>query len=169
VIIQSTFATLATESLPNQYSPPSVFPYHRQRSAPALNAEAPDCSARETVPDRRGCEPYRHKITNIPFQSIASYDNPRAVPTESVCQLRLYFSSFAYVLLHAFRRLALRGSRHEKAQSSTLRVRFLKIATRIQVTTRRVWLSMSESYPWQHDFEVALHQLRTLPCRSPPP
>ncbi len=83
-------------------------------------------------------------------------------------QLRLYFSSFAYVLLHAFRRLALRGSRHEKAQCSTLRVRFLKIATRIQVTTRRVWLSMSESYPWQHDFEVALQQLRTLPCRSPP-
>lgn len=83
-------------------------------------------------------------------------------------QLRLYFSSFAYVLLHALRRLALSDTRHEKAQCPTLRVRFLKIATRIQVTTRRVWLSMSESYPWQHDFEAALQQLRTLPCRSPP-
>ena len=51
-------------------------------------------------------------------------------------QLRLYVSAFADVLLYASRRRALR-TRHEQAQCSTLRVRFLNIAARIHITTSR--------------------------------
>ena len=78
-------------------------------------------------------------------------------------QLRLYFSSFAYLLMCAFRRLALEGSHHAKAQCSTMRLKYLKIAAQVKVTTRRVWLSLSENYPWQADFERAANRLRAPP------
>ena len=45
-------------------------------------------------------------------------------------QLRLYFASFAYVLLHGLRRLGLAGTRMARAQCGTLRVKLLKIAAR---------------------------------------
>ncbi|MBK7925974.1 MAG: transposase [Bryobacterales bacterium] len=45
-------------------------------------------------------------------------------------QLRLYFSSVAYVLMCALRRLALQGSPWAEAQLATIRLRLLKIAAR---------------------------------------
>lgn len=76
-------------------------------------------------------------------------------------QLRLYFSSFANVLMCGLRRLALEGTRYARAQCSTLRVRYLKIAAQVNVTTRRV--SLSENYPWQTDFQRTVHRLKALP------
>jgi hypothetical protein len=46
-------------------------------------------------------------------------------------QLRLYFSSFAYVLMQGRRRLGLKGTRHETAQCTTTRLTLLKIGARI--------------------------------------
>ena len=42
-------------------------------------------------------------------------------------QLRLYFASFAYVLMHGLRRLALAGTTCAKAQCATIRLKLLKI------------------------------------------
>ena len=53
-------------------------------------------------------------------------------------QLRLYVSSFAYVLMHGLRRLGSQGTQFARAQCSTLRLKFLKIGARIKITTRRV-------------------------------
>jgi hypothetical protein len=83
-------------------------------------------------------------------------------------QLRLYFSSFAYVLLHGLRRLGLAGTAHAKAQSSTIRVRLLKIGARIRVTVRKVWLSFSEAYPYAEDIARILANLRRHPVWVPP-
>lgn len=63
-------------------------------------------------------------------------------------QLRLSFSAAAYVLLSAFRRDALKGTEFEKAQCDTIRLKLLKIGARIRVTTRRIWISLSSSYPF---------------------
>ena len=75
-------------------------------------------------------------------------------------QLRLYFSSFAYVLVQALRRLALAGTALAKAQVGTIRLRLLKIAAEVRLSARRVWLRYPCSYPWKAPFAVAWAALR---------
>ncbi len=57
-------------------------------------------------------------------------------------QLRLYFSSVAYLLMAALRRLGLRGTELARAQCSTIRLKLLKILALIRVTMRKVWVSL---------------------------
>ena len=80
-------------------------------------------------------------------------------------QLRLYFSSFAYVLLHVLRRL---GTDLARAQCGTLRRKLLKVGTRIHLTTRRVWLAFSEAYPGAATFTRVLANLQRRPVWRPP-
>jgi hypothetical protein len=81
-------------------------------------------------------------------------------------QLRLWFSSAAYVLLHALRREALQGTSMEKAQCHTLRLKLLKIGALIRITTRRIWIAMAEGYPFQDLFAHAYRRLRAMPQRG---
>jgi hypothetical protein len=75
-------------------------------------------------------------------------------------QIRLYFSSLAYVLLAALRRLGLPGTAMEKAQCGTIRLRLLKIGAQIQVSARKVWVRFSSSYADQALFARIWAQLR---------
>ena len=68
-------------------------------------------------------------------------------------QLRLYFSSFAYILVHALRRLGLEGTELAKAQCDTIRLKLFKIGAQIRVSVRKVWISFSESYPYLNLFQ----------------
>ena len=83
-------------------------------------------------------------------------------------QLRLYFASFAYVLMHGLRRLGLAGTRWAKAQCGTLRVKLLKVVARIRITARKVWLSFSSVYPYRDAFTAAAEALCRGPIRAPP-
>ena len=80
-------------------------------------------------------------------------------------QLRLYFSSFAYILVHALRRLGLQGTELAKAQCDTIRLKLFKIGTRIRVSVRKVWISFSESYPYFNLFQQVLLRLQQIPLR----
>lgn len=62
-------------------------------------------------------------------------------------QLRLYFSSIAYVLLQTLRRIALAGTELERAQCGTIRLKLLKIGAQVRVTIRKVWISLCGGYP----------------------
>ena len=53
-------------------------------------------------------------------------------------QIRLYFASFAYVLMHALRRLGLEGTELARAQCGTIREKVLKIGAQIRVSVRKV-------------------------------
>ncbi len=75
-------------------------------------------------------------------------------------QIRLYFSSFAYTLLCALRRLGLKGTDLAHAQCDTLQVRLLKLGAQVRVSVRRVWISFSESFPAQRRFLQALRNLQ---------
>src|SRR6516162_5016039 len=75
-------------------------------------------------------------------------------------QLRLYFSSLAYVLIHALRRLALAGTEWAQAQVHTIRLRLLKIAAEVRLSVRRIWVSFSNAYPWKNIFAAAWTALR---------
>jgi hypothetical protein len=81
-------------------------------------------------------------------------------------QLRLLFSTIAYLLHLTLREFGLKGTELASAQADTIRVKLLKIGGRIRVSVRRVWLSLSESYPYQDLFERVLLNIRE---QRPPP
>jgi hypothetical protein len=78
-------------------------------------------------------------------------------------QIRLYFSSFAYVLLCALRRLGLKGTELARAQCGSIRTKRLKISAQVRISVRRVWVSFSESYPYAELFRRILETLRGSP------
>jgi hypothetical protein len=81
-------------------------------------------------------------------------------------QLRLYFSSFAYVLLQALRRLGLKGTEMAQAQAGTIRLKLLKLGARVTLSVRRVRIAFSENYPWRDLFRQVLQQLWAIPARE---
>lgn len=77
-------------------------------------------------------------------------------------QLRLYFSSIAYVLMNALRRFGLAGTEMAQAQCQTIRLKLLKIGAQIRVTVRKVWVSLSSSYPYAALFTRVYEQVRQM-------
>ena len=75
-------------------------------------------------------------------------------------QLRLYFSSFAYVLLHHLRRVGLHGTELARAQCGTIRTKLLKIGALVSVSVRRIRLRMASGYPYAQLFAQVRANLR---------
>jgi hypothetical protein len=80
-------------------------------------------------------------------------------------QNRLYFSSVAYVLMEALRRLGLKATDLAQAQVTTIRLKLLKIGALIRLTVRKVWVSLAGGYPYAELWAHALTQLQALPLR----
>ena len=99
----------------------------------------------------------------IKEQQLDLFADRTSAHTMRANQLRLYFSSFAYVLMHALRRLGTEGTQFARAQCSTIRLKLLKIGARIQITARRVWLSFSQAYPYAKSFAQVLANLQKEP------
>jgi hypothetical protein len=78
-------------------------------------------------------------------------------------QLRLYFSSFAYILMQRLRQLGLKGTELAQAQCETIRLKLFKIGAQIAVTVRKVWISFSESYPYLGLFQKVFARLQQSP------
>lgn len=81
-------------------------------------------------------------------------------------QIRLYFSSIAYLLLEALRRLGLKGTPLARAQCHTIRLKLLKIGAQIRVTVRKVWVSLASGSPCADVFARACANLRAIPLRN---
>jgi hypothetical protein len=80
-------------------------------------------------------------------------------------QLRLYFSSFAYVLMQTLRRLGLEGTSMARAQCDTIRLKLFKVGAHIRISVRRVRIAFSESYPYAALFRQIMQQLQRIPLR----
>jgi hypothetical protein len=104
----------------------------------------------------------------IKEQQLGLFADRTSTATMRANQLRLYFSSFAYVLMHGLRRLGLQCTQHARAQCTTIRLKLLKIGARINITVRKVWLSFSEAYPYASDFAQILANVRRHPAWAPP-
>ncbi|MCA9729353.1 MAG: IS1380 family transposase [Candidatus Eisenbacteria bacterium] len=76
-------------------------------------------------------------------------------------QLRLYFSSFAYVLLQSLRRAGLRGTELARAQCGTIRLNLLKIGALVSISVRQVRFRMASGYPHQELFWDVLSNLQS--------
>jgi hypothetical protein len=70
-------------------------------------------------------------------------------------QLRLWFSSMAYVLICALRRIGLKHTRLANATCGSLRLKLLKIAARVTVSVRRIKLAMPSAHPWRDEWALA--------------
>ena len=81
-------------------------------------------------------------------------------------QLRLWFSSVAYVLVESLRRVGLADTGLARAQVGTIRTRLLKLGALVTVSVRRVVIALSSVFPLQRLFAQALANLqRGYPLR----
>ncbi len=78
-------------------------------------------------------------------------------------QMRMYFAAMAYVLVCGLRRVGLKNTELEKAQTGTIRTWLLKIGAQVRVSVRRVYLAMAAGYPWAELFARVHSQLRAAP------
>jgi len=81
-------------------------------------------------------------------------------------QLRLYFSSFAYVLMQWLRQFALQGTEMAKFQCVTIRLKLFKIGALIRLSVRKVWISISQGYPFAAVLKMVLAKLYQIPIRA---
>jgi hypothetical protein len=102
----------------------------------------------------------RGEMENRIKEQLSLFADRLSTETLRANQLRLYFSSLAYVLVEALRRLGLASTEWAQAQADTLRLKLLKIAAQVRITARRIWVRYSCAYPWQKVFAAAWTALR---------
>jgi hypothetical protein len=76
-------------------------------------------------------------------------------------QLRLWFSTFAYMLVSRLRAVALRGTRLSNATVGNIRVQLMKIAAQVTVSVRRVYVRLASSCPAADVFAQAHRNLQS--------
>jgi hypothetical protein len=74
-------------------------------------------------------------------------------------QMRLYFSSFAYLLLQTLRRLGLRGTEMAHAQCGTIRLHLRKIGALLTLGVRRMQVALASGYPFATLFQQVYAQV----------
>jgi hypothetical protein len=99
----------------------------------------------------------------IKEQQLALFADRTSIALMRSNQLRLYFSSIAYCLMQALRRLGLKGTEMAQAQCGTIRLRLLKIGAQIRVSVRRVWISMSSGFALTAIFQRVYQNLLPQP------
>ena len=77
-------------------------------------------------------------------------------------QLRLWFSSFAYVLMQALRFKALAHTELADAQCGTIRCKLLKLGAQVRLSVRRIRVAFSSATPIQALFQTAYQPLQQL-------
>jgi DDE family transposase len=118
---------------------------------------APDWPARKLY-EQLYCA--RGEMENRIKEQLSLFADRMSMETLRANQLRLYFSSLAYALVEALRRLGLAGTEWAQAQADTIRLKLLKIAAQVRITARRIWVRYSSAYPWQNVFAAAWTALR---------
>ena len=83
----------------------------------------------------------------IKEQQLALFADRTSSSCMAANQLRLWFSTAAYLLLHPLRVWGLNGTALARAQCQTIRLKLLKIGAHVRVTTRRIWVALSSAYP----------------------
>ena len=81
-------------------------------------------------------------------------------------QLRLWFSSMAYVLMQAFRQDCLAKTSLANAQVGTIRTQLLKLGARVRINTRRILVEIASNCPFQNIFATAYQRIQQLPNTS---
>jgi len=103
----------------------------------------------------------RGQVENrIKEQQLDLFADRTSAATMRANQLRLWFASFAYVLLDALRRIALRHTQFAVATCGTIRLKLLKIGAQVRVSVRRIKIAMASACPYQTEYHLAYLYLR---------
>ena len=81
-------------------------------------------------------------------------------------QLRLWFATFAYLLIERTRTLALQGTELAQATAGTIRLKLFKIAAHLRVSCRRIYIRFASAFPLREVFTHAHRRLRALAAAS---
>ena len=103
----------------------------------------------------------------IKEQQLYLFADRTSTATMRANQLRLWFSSLAYILCNELRRLGLRGTEWATVQCNTMRTKIFKIGAQVFISVRRILVSFASSYPYQHTFQKVYNQLQRInapPC-----
>jgi len=103
----------------------------------------------------------------IKEQQLCLFADRTSCATMRANQLRLWLSSAAYTLLAALRQFGLQGTEMAQARCDTIRLKLLKLGALVRTTVRRVWISFSESCPYQRVFAQVYDNLRRWLLPSP--
>ncbi len=130
----------------------------------SLSAEAFDA---QSLYEKEYCA--RGEMENrIKEQQLCLFADRTSAATMRANELRLWFSSVAYTLMNALRRLGLKNTKMSKARCDTIRLKLLKIGAQVRITFRKVWVSMSQSCPYRRIFQQVYGNLvgiRPIPLR----
>jgi hypothetical protein len=74
-------------------------------------------------------------------------------------QLRLWFASFAYVLICALRRIGLAHTQFAEATSGTIRLKLFKIGALVKVSVRRIRFALASACPYANEWRLAAGRL----------
>ncbi len=96
----------------------------------------------------------------IKEQQLDLFADRTSTATMRANQLRLWFSSMAYVLLSELRRVGLKGTKLATAQCGTIRTKLLKVGAVISVSVRRIYLRMASGYPYADLLARVLDNIR---------
>jgi DDE family transposase len=103
----------------------------------------------------------RGEVENrIKEQQLDLFADRTSAATMRANQLRLWFASFAYVLLEALRRIGLRHTQFATATCGTIRLKLLKIGAQVRKSVRRIKVAMASAFPYQTEYHLAYLYLR---------
>ena len=103
----------------------------------------------------------RGEVENrIKEQQLDLFADRTSAVTMRANQLRLWFASFAYVLIEALRRIGLRFTQFATATCGTIRLKLLKIGAQVRVSVRRIKVAMASACPFQTEYHLAYLSLK---------
>lgn len=98
----------------------------------------------------------------IKEQQLGMFADRTSSHTMRANQLRLFFSSLAYILVNELRAVALRGTELARAQVWTIRLRLFKVGALFKQSVRRVKIALSSAYPLQEVWAAALRNIQDV-------
>jgi hypothetical protein len=99
----------------------------------------------------------------IKEQQLDLFADRTSTHTMRANQLRLWFSSMAYVLMNRLRSVALEGTTMARATCGTIRLNLFKVAAALKISVRRIAIHLPTACPFQDVFVQAWEALHRLP------
>jgi hypothetical protein len=100
-------------------------------------------------------------------QQLDLFADRTSAATMRANQLRLWFASFAYVLLDALRRIGLRHTQLARATCGTIRLKLLKIGAQVRISVRRIKVAMASACPYQTEYHSPISTCSAPPSERP--
>jgi hypothetical protein len=97
-------------------------------------------------------------------QKLGLHSDRTSTHTFQGNQLRLWFTSIAYILMNALREQCLAKTELKNATVETIRTKLLKLGAVVTVSKRRVLIAISSACPYKEVFAMVYKRLSQLPC-----